>query len=88
MAATDRRREGISSLFSCSHGEAVTPHDTNQLASVSRQLWVGGAGNITVLMHDDSTVLISGIPAGTLLPIRVKRVNATGTTATLITSFD
>jgi hypothetical protein len=58
------------------------------LTTFSRALWVGGAGNIAVIMRDGSgPFTISGIPAGTLIPIRVQRVNATGTTATLIVAL-
>jgi hypothetical protein len=69
------------------NAEAVTPHNTTELDTVSRALWVGGGGNITVLMADGQTVLISGIASGTLLPIQIKRVNSTGTTATLMVAF-
>lgn len=67
---------------------AVTPSDTADLPSIAVSLWVGGAGALSVILEGDtSPVLISGIVAGTLLPLRVKRVRATGTTATLITAF-
>lgn len=65
-----------------SHAETVVPHDVNELAIVSRGLYVGVAGNVAVLMADDSTATFVGVLAGTLLPIRIKRVNATNTTAT------
>lgn len=65
-------------------GQAVTPHDTNELTNVSRMLWVGGAGAMSVVLADGTTLLFSGIPAGTMLPIQAKQVRATGTTATLI----
>jgi hypothetical protein len=65
---------------------AVTPSDSTPISTTKsvRALWVGGAGNISVLMSDGTTALFSGIPAGTLLPIRATRVNLTNTTATLI----
>ena len=67
---------------------AVTPSDTVDLTYVSRALWVGGtSGTITAIMADGTTVLFSGVPTGTLLPIRVSRVKATGTTATLIVAI-
>lgn len=69
------------------NAEAVTPHDTDELATVSRALWVGGAGNVSVLMAGGETVTISGVAAGTLLPIQVRRVNATNTTATLMVAL-
>ena len=63
---------------------AVTPNDSADLTNVSRSLYVGGAGNVKVDMADVGTVTFTGVPAGTILPIRVKRVYATGTTATTI----
>ena len=61
----------------------VTPSDTVNMAE-TRGLYVGGIGNITAIMRDGRTVLFSAIPVGTILPIRVTRVNSTATTATLI----
>lgn len=64
---------------------AVTPSDSEDLANVSRALYVGGAGNIAVhMLGDRTTVVFSAVPAGTILPVRVRRVLATNTTATLI----
>lgn len=65
----------------------LTPHDTNPVTVPHRALWVGGAGAITVITAGGDTVLLSGIPAGTLLPIQVKTLKATGTTATLIAAL-
>ena len=67
--------------------ESVTPHDTTELTIVSRALYVGVAGDVAVLMSDDTTSTFVGVLAGSILPIRVKRVNATGTTATSILSL-
>jgi hypothetical protein len=64
---------------------AVSPHDTNDLAAPCRSLYVGGAGNVEVIMEGDTdAVVFSAVPAGTVLPIRVSRVRAASTTATLI----
>lgn len=67
---------------------AVTPHDSNALANVSKALYVGGAGNIACRLVDDSSdVTFSGIPVGTILPIRVTHVRSTSTTATNIVNL-
>ena len=63
------------------HAEAVTPSDTTDLGMVSRALYVGSAGNVAVVMADGSTATLVAVGGGTLLPIRVSRVKATGTTA-------
>lgn len=60
---------------------AITPSDATDLTYVTRGIWVGGAGNISVEMVDTGTVVFSGVQAGTILPLRVSRVNSTSTTA-------
>lgn len=65
----------------------VTPGDSADLAFVTRALWVGGAGNIKVTTSGGDTVILSGVTAGSLIPIRVSRVHSTSTTATLIVAL-
>jgi hypothetical protein len=63
----------------------VTPSDSTVVAF--RSLWIGGTGNANVVPLNaptDAGVLFSAIPAGTLLPIAVRKVLLTSTTATLI----
>lgn len=53
-------------------------------------LYIGGAGNISVTTIGGDTVLFSGVPAGTILPVQVRRINSTTggtTTATLINAL-
>lgn len=66
---------------------AVTPDDATDLTVTSRALYVGGAGNVVVIMDGGQTVTFTGVPAGTILPIRVSRVKSTSTTATSILSL-
>ena len=85
MAASDRfssHAEGM--LYPGGGAFAITPHDINELAYVTRALWVGGAGNVKVTMENGDTVTFSGVAAGTMLPIRARLVFSTGTTATLM----
>lgn len=69
------------------HAEAVTPSDANDLVRVSRALYVGGAGDVAIVTRDGSGVILSAVPAGTVLPVRVTRVKSTGTTATLLVAL-
>jgi hypothetical protein len=62
---------------------AVTPHDTN-LIDMTRGLYVGGAGDVTVRMRNGSNCTFTGVPAGSILPVQCDRVLSTGTTATNI----
>ena len=65
------------------HAEAVTKSDSTVVSFVA--LYVGGAGNVAVIMAGDSAaVTFVGVPAGTFLPIQVKKVMSTNTTATSI----
>lgn len=73
---------------------AVTPSDSTELAAsfgdMPRAIWVGGAGNLSVLMADDgaaASVTLVNVQSGTLLPIRARRVNATNTTASSIVAL-
>jgi hypothetical protein len=67
---------------------AVTPHDSTDFVTASRALWIGGAGNISVeMVGGQSAVVFTGIQAGTILPLRVTRVNSTSTTATSIVAI-
>lgn len=62
--------------------ETVTPSDTVNLTNTSRGLYVGGTGNVAVVMKDGTTATFVAVPAGAILPIRITRVNSTSTTAT------
>ena len=88
MPAIDLNAQNFAGLESpASGGVVVTPSDSTDLVNESRAVWVGGAGTLTVTMADGVAVLLSGIAAGTLLPIRCTRVKSTGTTATLIVNL-
>jgi hypothetical protein len=70
------------------NGLAVTPADGVLLPTTTRMIWVGGAGNLSVLLAgDNEPVTLDGVPAGTMLPLRVHRVMATNTTATNIVAL-
>jgi hypothetical protein len=74
--------------LSARNAAAVTPNDDADLAQVTRAIFVGGAGNISVTMAGTGTaVVITGVPAGAFLPICAARILATSTTATNIVAF-
>ncbi len=67
---------------------AITPNDTNEI-QVGRALYIGSGGNINVVMANDLTntpVLFKNVPDGTLLPLEVRIVLDTLTTAQSIVS--
>lgn len=65
---------------------SVTPDDDTDLTNVSRAIYIGAAGNLLVTMLKGNDVSFLNVPSGTLLPIRVSRIKATGTTASGIVS--
>jgi hypothetical protein len=65
------------------NGFPIVPNDSVDLSVTCRALFVGGAGDISViLVNDFSSLVFKNIPAGTVIPISVKRVEATLTTST------
>ena len=68
---------------------AVTPSDSAAVGAGGYcvGLWVGGAGNVAVVLASGVSVTFTSVPAGTLLPIYVTKVKATGTTATNIVAL-
>lgn len=76
--------QGRGELFRpAEHAAAVTPSDTVLLDPACRGLYVGGGGNVAVLLvGEDTAVTFTGVQGGTVLPLRAARVDAAGTTAT------
>jgi hypothetical protein len=81
MAATDHGRQGARNTA------AVTPSDTTDLNFVTTALYVGGAGDVTIIDANGNTTLFKAVPVGTTLNVSAARVKATGTTATNITAI-
>jgi hypothetical protein len=71
-------------------GVAVTPNDTTNIAPAPCDaFYVGGAGTVVVIDIGGTTLTLTGALAGTVYPLRVMRVLATGTTATgIIALYD
>lgn len=66
----------------------VTPDDDADLDEVTNALYVGDGGkDIAVILADDADpVTLKAVPAG-VLPVRVRRVKATGTTSTSVVAL-
>ena len=78
---TDSFRSHTRSLTSPpEHAASILPDDAADLAQVTRALYVGGGGDVAVRIGGE-TAVFTGVPGGTLLPVRVSRVLASGTTA-------
>lgn len=74
--------EGYALDSPAAHAAVVVPNNTTNLASDTRAIFVGGAGNINLRTVGGEDVLFTGVVAGTVLPIRARRIYATNTTAT------
>lgn len=61
---------------------ALLAAPTGNPTQYTRGLYVGVTGDVTVITRKAQTVLFKAVPAGTILPIQVTHVKATGTTAT------
>ncbi len=70
------------------HAESVTPNNDSDLPNTTRALWIGTGGDIVITTKGGtSSVTLESVPDGSMLPIRVSRVHATGTTATGIVAL-
>ena len=71
----------------------VTKSDANDLplfqtkGILTGALYVGGTGDVNVVLQDNTTVLFSAVPVGTIIPVAARRVQSASTTATLINAL-
>ena len=68
--------------------EAIVPHVSTNMPHPSRYIYVGGAGDITLIpVGGTAAVVFKAVPVGTVLPVQASRVNAIGTSATYLLSL-
>jgi hypothetical protein len=61
----------------------ITPSDAADLADgIAEGLYVGVSGSVAINDPFGHAATFSAVPAGQVLPIKVRRLKATGTTAT------
>lgn len=67
---------------------AITPDNSNDLPQACKAIYVGGAGNISIIQLSDiaaaTPIVFTAVPVGTIIPIVARRVRVTGTTASLL----
>lgn len=61
---------------------SITPSDVSNFTQQARGIYVGVGGDIAVVSAQGTVVTFKNAVAGTILPVRCKRVNVTNTTAT------
>jgi len=72
------------------HCYAVTPNDSIDIPTTAKAIYVGTTGDIKVELAGDNVgvaTVFKTVPAGAFLPIRARRIWATGTTATNIVAM-
>lgn len=70
--------------------EPVTKSDDaeDNFNDLTRAIWVGGAGDVALIPRAGADpVILTNVPAGTLLPIACIRLHSTGTDATDVVAF-
>lgn len=65
---------------------AITPNDNSDLPQTTLQIYATGAGNIAAVFKSGNTGTFP-VASGDLRDVRIKRVLATGTTATGLYGF-
>jgi hypothetical protein len=75
-------------VFDINEAVAVVPNDAANLAKVANSLYIGGAGDVHVLMANGADIIFTGMLAGVVYRISAKKVFATGTTATNIVALN
>ena len=83
MPATDNfSRQQTLTSDPATNAVLVSPSDSTDLTYVTRAVYVGNGGALTVNMADSGTAItFANVPDGTTLPIRVIRIKNTGTVA-------
>jgi len=80
MALKDIFRMNITNDAPARNGYTATPDDDNDLPHSGRALWVGGEGTVAAVTVNGDSVTLAGCVG--VVPVSVRRILATGTTAT------
>lgn len=72
-----------------SSAEAIVPNDAADLFNHSRAIFVGAGGSLSVELVDTpgQVVTLQNVIAGMIYPLRVRKVLASGTSATDLVCF-
>lgn len=73
------------SQFSAVSAASIVPSDSTPLTNSTYAIYVGGAGDVKVILNNDTAaVIFKAVPVGTTLYVQASQVLSTGTTATLL----
>lgn len=62
--------------------EHIIPANGRTLEYATRAIYVGTGGDVSMELINRDVVLFRNVPSGTVLPVRVRRVQESDTTAT------
>lgn len=66
----------------------IIPMDGANLPRATKAIFVGTGGDIVLrAVRDETEIVFRNVPGGTILPVRVAAVSATGTSASDIVGF-
>jgi hypothetical protein len=86
MSQVTRSDYGYTDIFTARGSVAVTKSDTADMPHVSRALQVGTGGDIKMTFADGTTDTWYNVAAG-IVPVQVRRVWNTGTSASQISAM-
>lgn len=66
---------------------AITPSDSSNLPIITKGFTVAATGTLKADFADSGTVTMTALVVGTVYPMAIKKVYATGTTATGIIGY-
>lgn len=87
MTAIPHKFEGYQNVDPPENGFDIVPDDENELDDVTRMLRVNGNAGVVVVEMAKSGTMTMTLNSGEWLPIAVKKVLETGTTATGLQGF-
>ncbi|MEL6323013.1 MAG: hypothetical protein AAFU82_04105 [Pseudomonadota bacterium] len=80
---SDFYKQALPSVMASADGILeITPNDDADLTSLPKGIYIGGTGDLAVIMPDGSTGVFVQMLGGGTYPIRPARILQTGTTAT------
>ena len=67
----------------CDNAYPIVPNDNDDLTSATRAIFIGETGDLKIeLVNSTEPVVLKNVAAGSVLPMRIKKVFGTETTAT------
>lgn len=79
--------QGVNSNLAATHGTNITKSDTAMIEPLTRGILIGTAGDLAVEYADGTAHIITGLAAGVIHPLQVRRILSTGTAASGISVY-